>query len=58
MKIKIEPDLRTSAEWDAWARNKIANAPRNLTDEEVNEMRLGNCIEFDSKNPLNQKIKK
>lgn len=54
--IKNEPDLRTAEEWKAWARAKIKNEPRLLTETEINEMELGDCIEFEPGNPLLQKI--
>ena len=67
-KPKIEPELRTAEEWEAWAQAKIADEPRNLTgafeliDEnmeitgEIGEMEFGDRIEFDPENPLKQRI--
>jgi hypothetical protein len=54
--IKIEQDLRTPSEWEAWAKAKIENKPRHLTQEELNELELGDTIEIDPKNPFKQKI--
>ena len=68
MKIKIAPDLRTAAEWKAWARAKIADEPRKLTGAfeiiggkveitgEIGEMEPGHCIEFDPENLSKQQI--
>lgn len=56
--IKIEKDLRTPEEWEAWAKAKINNEPRHLTQEELNELELGDTIEIDSKNVFKQKIVK
>jgi len=54
--IKHKPDLRTSDEWKQWATAKIQNKPRLLTNEEVDEMVLGDCIEFDPADILKQQI--
>lgn len=70
MKIKIEPDLRTPEEWAEWAALKIENKPCNLTESieiingkievtgEIGEMKLGDCIEFNPENSLEQRIVK
>ena len=54
--LKEKPDLRTAAEWEAWARAKIAEVPRVPTLEEMEEAELGDCIEFDPEDPRKQNI--
>ena len=56
--IKIQPDLRTEKEWEAWAIAKIQNKSRLLTHEEINGMELGDHIEFDSTDISKQQIVK
>jgi len=54
--IKNRPDLRTAEEWAQWATSKIKAEPRLLTDKEIDEMELGDCIEFDTEDVFRQKI--
>jgi len=50
------PDVRTAEEWKQWATAKIKDNPRRLTSEEIDNMELGDCIEFDTESPFKQKI--
>lgn len=56
--IKNKPELRTAAEWEQWAKAKIRNKARLLTDNEINGLELGDCIEFDSADICKQEIVK
>ena len=49
-------ELRTAEEWEAWARAKTKNEMHILTSEEMEELEIGDCIEFDATNPLKQRI--
>jgi len=54
--IKIKPDIRTPGEWMSWAKSKIENKPRQLMDNEIDELELGHCSEFDQNDLFKQMV--
>lgn len=58
MKIIMKPDKRTAGEWEVWAKAKIANEPRLLSNAEIAELETLDCIEFEIDNPKKQQIVK